>query len=138
MLMTRVIPALHERHAPTTLQDAFYEALEAYDGWTPGQGEPSVMPEGKDVPISSIFGRMRTSDDVMPEMARLVLRAATALADQLATAEPTYAPVASHMRELVLERLRSEAGETSPKRRDRSSILCLQHRKNWNRQILLN
>ena len=53
--MTRVIPALHERHASTALQEAFYEALEGYDGWTLGQAEPSVLLEGKEVPISSIF-----------------------------------------------------------------------------------
>lgn len=111
--MTRVIPALHERHAPTALQEAFYEALEPYDGWMLGEVEPSVSLDGKLVPISSIFGRMRTSDDIIPEKARLVVRTAAAPAYDLATPELTYAPVASHMRELVLERLRSEGAQSS-------------------------
>lgn len=114
--MTRVIPSLHERHAPTALQEAFYEALEAFDGWTLGEAEPSVLLEGKDVPISSIFGRMRTSDDIIPEKARLVVRTAATISYDLANPELTYAPVASHMRELVLERLRSEGGEQSSKK----------------------
>lgn len=111
--MTRVVPTLHDRHAPTALQEAFYEALEAYDGWTLGEAEPSVLLDGKEVQISSIFGRMRTCDDIMPEKARLVLRTATGWPDELRGKEVTYAPVASHMRGLVLERLRSEAGYPS-------------------------
>lgn len=109
--MTRVIPSLHDRHAPTSLQDAFYEALEAYDSWSIGEGEPSVPLDGKSVPISSVFGRMRTSDDVVPEKARLILRTEHALAEKLAMPELTYASVAPYMRELVLERLRAEAGD---------------------------
>ena len=105
--MNRVVPALHDRHAPTSLQEAFYEALEAYDDWALHAPEPSVRLEDKDIPVSSIFGRMRTSDDLVPEKVRLAFHAAAApLNDGLDSRELTYAAVAIRMRELCLERLR--------------------------------
>ena len=112
--MTRVVPALHDRHAPTTLQEAFYAALEAYDEWRLDEDEPSVRFEDRDVPISSIFGRMRASDDLVPEKVRLAYRdAAAPLADEADDSDLTYAQVAVRMRELSLERLRDTPQETA-------------------------
>lgn len=70
--MNRVVPPLHESHASIYLQEAFEKALEAFDQWSLGRDEPFVRLDDKDVPISSIFGRMRTSDDIMPERMRML------------------------------------------------------------------
>ena len=107
--MNRIVPPLHDRHAPTTLQDAFYEAMEIYEDWALLDPEPMVRLEGKEVPVSSIFGRMRGSDDIVPEKVRLAFRAAASpLSADLASRDLTYAIVASRMRELCLDRLRDK------------------------------
>lgn len=107
--MNRIVPPLHDRHAPTSLQDAFYEAMEVYEDWTLFDPEPVVRFEDKEVPVSSIFGRMRTSDDIVPEKVRLAFRAAASpLSADFQSRELTYSVVASRMRELCLERLRDK------------------------------
>lgn len=111
--MTRIVPPLHERHAPTTLQEAFYAALEAYEDWELDQPEPTVLFDDKDVPISSIFGRMRNSDDIVPEKVRLLVPAElNALVVETPQTDVTYSVFARPLRELALERLR-EAGDFS-------------------------
>ncbi|HWK15528.1 MAG TPA: hypothetical protein VNS02_14105 [Rhizobiaceae bacterium] len=108
--MTRVVPALHDRHAPISLQDAFLDAVEAFEGWQQGQDEPAIAFEDKLIPISSIFGRMRTSDDIAPEKVRLAYSATVGddpdLPDMRAF---TYGYAASRLRELSLEILRDGA-----------------------------
>lgn len=64
--MTRTLPALHEGHAPYYLQQAFSDAVDAFEDWLPGRPEPRVEIEGRNVPISAIFGRMRSCFDLMP------------------------------------------------------------------------
>ncbi|EBX4817138.1 hypothetical protein DRY87_26320, partial [Salmonella enterica subsp. enterica serovar Newport] len=64
--MTRTLPALHEGHAPFHLHQAFADALDAFEDWLPGQAEPTILVEERQVPISAIFGRMRTCDDLLP------------------------------------------------------------------------
>ncbi|MER9016472.1 hypothetical protein NKJ95_13355 [Mesorhizobium sp. M0012] len=65
-MTTRLLPALHEGHAPIHLHGAFDDALEAYQTWIPGTDEPHVEFEDQMVPISSVFGRMRTCTDILP------------------------------------------------------------------------
>lgn len=107
--MTRLLPALHEGHAPIHLHYAFEDALEAFEDWGLGVSEPDVSFEGRRVLISSVFGRMRTCSDLMPQrtldLVRDVVGArAAALGD-----EATYADAAFLLRALCVERLREEA-----------------------------
>jgi len=109
--MTRVVPALHDRHAPISLQDAFLDAVEAFDDWQAGQEEPAIAFEEKLIPISSIFGRMRASDDLAPEKVRLAYSATVGNdPDAPAPYAFTYGYAASRLRELSLEILRESAG----------------------------
>ena len=108
--MTRVLPALHEGHAPIHLHQAFSDALDAYEAWGLDVAEPTVRFEDRDVPISSIFGRMRTCFDILPER---VLGAVTdVVGDAFAPAgagQITYADAALVLRAMCVERLRDEA-----------------------------
>jgi hypothetical protein len=65
-LMTNFLPALHEGHAPITLQTLFRDALEAYDDWEEGMPEPIVSFEDKVLPVSAVFEWMRPCTDLMP------------------------------------------------------------------------
>ncbi|GHC73615.1 hypothetical protein [Limoniibacter endophyticus] len=65
--MERVLPPLHEGHAPIALQEAFKNAVEAFENWNIYEDEPSVPIDQKNVPVSSVFGRMRTCTDIVPE-----------------------------------------------------------------------
>lgn len=110
--MTRVVPRLHERHAPIGLQNAFFDALEAFEEWEAGAREPAVDLEGSAIPVSSIFGRMRTSEDLVPQKVELAFRSAVGEEEVAAAPNPlTYSYVAARMRELSLERLRYDIDE---------------------------
>lgn len=109
--MTRVLPALHEGHAPIQLHQAFSDALDAYEDWGLDMTEPTVRFEEKNVPISSIFGRMRTCFDILPERHRLAVTyvlgdRADGLSDN---PTPSFADAATVLRALCVERLRDEA-----------------------------
>lgn len=108
--MTRVLPPLHEGHAPIFLHQAFQDALEAYDRWGLDADEPSVEFEGRGVLISSVFGRMRTCTDLLP--VRIVDDVRDVLGDRAVTlldGATTYAEAAFLLRAVCVERLRSEA-----------------------------
>lgn len=107
--MTRLLPALHEGHAPIHLHHAFEDALEAFEGWGLGQPEPEVGFDGGLVPVSSVFGRMRTCSDLLSQrtldlVREVVGRHAAGLEDGAAT----YAQAAFTLRALCVERLRDE------------------------------
>jgi hypothetical protein len=106
--MTRVLPPLHDNHAPIHLHQAFEAALDAYEAWGLGQDEPSVPFEGRSIPISSVFGRMRTCLDVLPERLRLDALAAIGGngSDFGSGDRPTFADAALILRGLCVERLR--------------------------------
>jgi len=107
--MTRVLPPLHEGHAPIFLHQAFDDALDAYQQWGLLMDEPAVMLEGRSVPISAVFGRMRSCTDLMPSRIRDEVRAtAGARAAGLPDDIPTYAEAAFLMRALCVARLRRE------------------------------
>jgi len=112
--MTRLLPALYEGHAPFYLHQAFADALDAYQEWIAGAGEPRIPYDGNPVPISSVFGRMRRCTDLLP----------IRLFDDVAALEPegrlaegtepaTYADAAYVMRALCVERLRTDKDETA-------------------------
>ena len=108
--MTRVLPALHEGHAPIQLHYAFEEALEAFEAWGPYSEEPEVAFEGASVPISAVFGRMRTCSDILPQrLLDLVRDVAGVPAATLSSEGTTYAEAAFLMRALCVERLRGKA-----------------------------
>lgn len=65
-----ILPDLHEGHAPITLQHLFRDAIEAFDDWKVGEGEPSVMHEGSMVPISTVFDAMRACSDIVPKIVK--------------------------------------------------------------------
>lgn len=106
--MTRLLPALHEGHAPIYLHNAFADALEAFDGWKNAEEEPLVELEGRAIQISAVFGRMRSCTDLLPirileEVAVVVPEHLYALAGE----QLTYADAARVLRALCLDRLRS-------------------------------
>lgn len=108
--MTRLLPALHEGHAPINLHYAFDDAIEAFEAWTPGTPEPEVEFDGKNVPISSVFGRMRTCSDLLPQrtldLACEVIgeRPGAELSD-----DATYSAVAFVLRAMCVDRLARRA-----------------------------
>ena len=107
--MTRVLPPLHEGHAPIFLHQAFDDALEAYQKWGLLLDEPTVLLEGKSVPISAVFGRMRNCTDLMPMRIVDEVRATTGdKAAGLPGDSPTYAEAAFLMRALCVARLKQE------------------------------
>lgn len=114
--MTRILPGLHEGHAPIHLHEAFSSALDAYEGWIPGADEPTVAHEAREVPISAVFGRMRTCRDLLP--GRILADVADILGDARAGAfgdRPTYGDAAVVLRALCVERLRElPAGALRP------------------------
>lgn len=105
--MTRLLPALHEGHAPIFLHQAFEDALEAFETWGLSDSEPFVEIEGNRVAISSVFGRMRTCSDILP--IRLVDLAIDVVGRQvdIDDGDLTYAQVAIVLRALCVERLKS-------------------------------
>lgn len=116
--MTRILPALHEGHAPFYLHQAFSDALDAFEDWLPGQPEPKVELEGREVPISAIFGRMRTCFDIMPSRLADV---AVSLAGTITPSEGkyiNYADAAVALRAKCVDRLKRVAaafGDESPR-----------------------
>lgn len=107
-MTTRQLPALHEGHAPILLHGAFDEALEAYQNWAPGTDEPRVEFENRAVPISSVFGRMRTCTDILPWRIEGDVSAIVANASISSAGRPaTYADAALILRSLCVDKLRA-------------------------------
>ena len=105
--MTRLLPVLHQGHAPIYLHLAFDEALEAYEEWLPHLDEPRVLFEGRPVAISSVFGRMRSCTDLLPMRAVDAVKEVLGKGDiALSDDEATYGDAARIMRALCVERLR--------------------------------
>ncbi|MDQ6437656.1 hypothetical protein RB623_26700 [Mesorhizobium sp. LHD-90] len=107
--MTRVLPPLHEGHAPIFLHYAFQDALDAYEEWGLYQDEPKVELEGRRIPISSVFGRMRTCTDMLPARTLDAVRDVLGQRASDLSTEAVYAEAAFLMRALCVERLRIEA-----------------------------
>jgi hypothetical protein len=108
--MKRILPPLHEGHAPIFLHQAFEEALEAYESWSTNGDEPVVDLDERPVPISAVFGRMRTCTDLLParildDVLDIVGRGTSTFGGDT----PTYAQAAFVMRALCVERLRQQA-----------------------------
>ena len=64
--MSHALPALHEGHAPITLQQLFREALYAFEEWDSEVTEPIVTFEGRIFPLSVVFEAMRECTDIVP------------------------------------------------------------------------
>lgn len=107
-MTARQLPALHEGHAPVMLHGAFDEALEAYQTWAPGSDEPQVEFEGQLVPISSVFGRMRTCTDILPWRIEGDVSAIVGDTSISSGGRPaTYADAALILRSLCVSKLRA-------------------------------
>jgi len=108
--MPRLLPPLHEGHAPFILHQAFQDALDAYEDWTPGSQEPKVYFDGNEVAISAVFGRMRTCTDILPQRVLEQVRAVIGpgLADQVEGDQITYAGAALVLRALCVDRLKQD------------------------------
>ncbi|MBD0414793.1 BRA0787 family protein [Oryzicola mucosus] len=107
--MNRLLPPLHEGHAPIFLHQAFEDALEAFEAWHPGTSEPLVEFEERRVPISSVFGRMRSCTDTLP--LRIADHVGALLGSEagplLDSGQATYAEAAILLRAMAVERLRN-------------------------------
>lgn len=107
--MNRLLPPLHEGHAPIFLHQAFEDALDAFEGWMPGTREPVVELEGRGVPVSSVFGRMRSCTDALPM--RIADHVGEVLGPEagplLEAGRSTYAEAAILLRALSVERLKN-------------------------------
>ncbi|MBX3566763.1 MAG: hypothetical protein KF914_01810 [Rhizobiaceae bacterium] len=110
--MKRILPALHEGHAPVDLHNAFADALDAFDDWGLGAPEPAVEFGGDQVAISAVFGRMRTCDDILPERLRLAVDdiVGPGALDTGASAPVRLADAALRLRALCVERLTKGGG----------------------------
>ncbi len=108
--MTRTLPALHEGHAPYHLHQAFSDALDAFETWLPGQPEPRVLVEGRTVPVSAVFGRMRTCDDLLPtRIADVVFSIIPTDSVSAPEGQLTYAIVAAPLRARCVDRFKRVA-----------------------------
>lgn len=109
--MTRTLPALHDGHAPFHLHQAFADALDAFEDWLPGHPEPRISVEQTEVPISAIFGRMRSCEDLLPQ--RVVDAIASVLPNSDLTPSNgehlTFAEAASVLRAKCVERFKKVA-----------------------------
>ena len=107
--MVRLLPALHEGHAPIQLHLAFEDALEAFEKWAPYQPEPEVVFEEKPVVISAIFGRMRSCSDLLPQRLLDHVCAVSRIEQhELSAGSATYSHAALVLRALCVERLKAE------------------------------
>jgi hypothetical protein len=70
-----MLPDLFEGHASITLQNAFYDALEALEEWGDRGDEPLISVNGVDVPISEFLRTMGTCTDMIPHRTLSVLEA---------------------------------------------------------------
>lgn len=109
--MTRTLPALHEGHAPFHLHQAFADALDAYEDWLPGQPEPVVLLDARNVPISAIFGRMRTCFDILPSRLAAIVEGIVGAGAVVARegGQVTYADAAIVLRAKCVDRLKRVA-----------------------------
>lgn len=106
--MPRLLPPLHEGHAPFILHQAFQDALDAYEDWTLGTDEPTVEFDGNQVAISAVFGRMRTCTDTLPQRILDEVKAVVGpdLANQVEGDQVSYAGAALVLRALCVDRLK--------------------------------
>lgn len=106
-MMTRLIAPLHEGHAPVMLHLAFDDALDAFETWKAPADEPAVEFEGRRIPVSSVFGRMRNCTDFLPVRTIQAVEDVTGLSLTGVDGEPpTYGSAAVVLRALAIEKLK--------------------------------
>jgi len=103
--MTRLLAALHEGHAPIQFHLAFSDAIEAFSAWEPSAPEPFVEIDGIQVPISSVFGRMRSCTDLLPVRVLDDVEEVIGGALQASEQAPSYADAARILRGLCVQRI---------------------------------
>lgn len=75
--MSKILPDLHDGHAPIALHHAFHDALERLESWVEGEPEPLVSIDGGLFPATAVLARMTGCTDLVPLRTRDVLRAVT-------------------------------------------------------------
>jgi len=102
----RFLPPLHDGHAPITLHLAFQEALELFEEWAIGAGEPRVQVDGRDLLIGSVFCRMIDCTDLLPWRTLDTLLAIVRRADRapLERGHPTFGDGSGLLLALCYER----------------------------------
>lgn len=108
--MQRLLPPLHDGHAPFILHMAFQDALDAFEDWAHIDPEPAVELDQVSVPISSVFGRMRTCTDILPQRTLDDVRAVIGASHRAMLPEDSvsYAAAAMVLRALCVERLKAQ------------------------------
>lgn len=105
--MDNVLPELFEGHAPITLQNAFHDALEALEGWMPGEGEPAVALGERALPVSRLFTVMTQCTDLLPRRTLAVLESILAGKRAGISDGAVYADAARLVRPVCLQRQRT-------------------------------
>lgn len=103
--MKKLLPDLFEGHAPITLQNAFHEALEAFEGWREGEDEPLVSMDGFDVPISHVLAGMSDCTDLLPLRTRAVIETIVNRTLAAGSSGPLFADGVMLVMPLCVERL---------------------------------
>lgn len=104
--MENALPDLYEGHAPITLQNAFHDALEALEGWLPGEREPGIFVTGFEIPLVRILSVMVHCTDIMPRRTLSILEAIAGARPGIAEGS-TYADGARLTYPICQERLQS-------------------------------
>jgi hypothetical protein len=104
--MESVLPELFEGHAPITLQNAFHDALEALEGWIPGEQEPGAFLNGFEIPVGHVLSVMTRCTDLLPRRSRSVIEAIAGTRTAVAEGA-VFADGARLVMPIYLERVRS-------------------------------
>lgn len=104
--MENALPELYEGHAPITLQNAFHDALEALEGWLPGEPEPGIFLNGFEIPLVLVLNAMTRCTDLLPRRSRSILESITGTPAAIADGA-TYADGAHLAMPICQERLNS-------------------------------
>ena len=64
--MSTKLPALHDGHAPITLQQAFHDALEAVEGFPDDKSGQIISVEGHNFAITDVIAAMSGCTDLVP------------------------------------------------------------------------
>jgi hypothetical protein len=101
------LPVLFEGHAPVSLHQAFEAALAALETWSIGDDEPHVDLDSHALPISVVFGRMRSCTDLLPVRLQNDVEAVTGQPLPPVDGAITYASAAQILRSMCIEQLKA-------------------------------
>lgn len=91
-------------HAPGDIQNAFLEAIEAYEAWEPGEPEPTVEVRERPMKLSDLCGLLWNCSDIMPSLDQRRLEdmmPGRHIGDDRTNTLGTYAKAARAMKEAI-------------------------------------